>query len=428
MEAEASTEAFEASGSNSNTPAECSTEEQYLVIPPEHVNEEVIVIDTTATDAHRVTRIKVGNQEFNVTKVEPQREEDESTAQPMDCSISSENGGGGEEMEAASSIMAIQAASYTKPLTFEVIESASQRGLPKLMDSFGYGYTLRRTSNVKSRGRYKGKKANLKRMYWRCAVRGKQYSCGAGVIQEGDDVFIRNDQQHGHLPKPDGVQQVKIRKQVKLLAQQNILDTGPALVNSVLLDNAEGDETECSRSIHSNLVRTANRIREKMKEKAEITVESLLQNVFQYFQNEERAGAVSNLNNPMKRLSEASGMPTRTLRKKLGLVNEKEIAIKRCVGGEVKKTQAESGNSTEDAIIDVLEDLEKKKVNFTTVNVRSALRMKYPALSISQVVLGRTLRKLGYQTRNTHIFDLELEKKSVVVHKKPEVIKLVRNT
>lgn len=54
-----------------------------------------------------------------------------------------------------------------------------------------------------------------------------------------------------------------------MLASANIQESGPSLVNKVLLDHAEGDELECNRVVHSNLVRTANRIREKMKDKVE---------------------------------------------------------------------------------------------------------------------------------------------------------------
>ncbi|XP_021371820.1 uncharacterized protein LOC110462254 isoform X2 [Mizuhopecten yessoensis] len=421
--------AFHASESGPIPTAGSSTE-QYLVIPPDHVNEEVIVIDTAATEEQRVTRFRVANQpQYGIQKVEPEGEEEQSTDQPMDYSTPSEMGEG--EIAAASSIMAIQAASSTKPLTFEVIESASQRGLPKLMDSLGYGYTLRRTSNItiRRRGKQKGKKeksTRVKKMYWRCAVRGRQYSCGAGVVQEGDDVFIRNDQPHGHLPKPDGLQQVKIRKQVKMLAKRNMLDTGPSVVNSVLLDNAEGDVTECSRSLHANLVRTANRIREKLKEKVELTMDEMVKNVYEYFQTEERSGSATNLAYPMKRLSEATGLPTRQLKKKLGLVNEKEIAIKRCVGGEIVKTTRKAmDNEAENAITAIVEDFERKDENFSVVDLMDILKVNYPIFTITRAVVGRVLRKLGYQIRNSRtVFEVDVEKKP---KKENEVIKLVRS-
>ncbi|XP_033744682.1 uncharacterized protein LOC117330488 isoform X2 [Pecten maximus] len=426
--------AFEASENNSTTTG-LGGSEQYLVIPPDHVNEEVIVIDTTATDhAHRITRFKVADNKL-YSKVDSERQivEEQSADASMDCSTSGENDGG-EEVDAASSIMAIQAASNTcsKSLTFEVIDSASQRGLPKLMDNFGYGYTLRRTScvNAKAKGKCKGKRDQadrIQRRYWRCAVRGKQYSCGAGVVQEGDDCFMRNDQPHGHLPKPDGLNQVKIRKQIKMMAKQNMLDTGPAVVNTVLLENAEGDETECSRSIHANLVRTANRIREKMKNKVDISVENVLRNVLQYFEDEERAGTTRNINSPMKRLYEATGIPTRVLKKKLDFANDKDMAIKRCVGGEMESIKGRLEEAAEEALIEVVQEMESKNITFTTVNLRTALKLKHPDLNITQTLIGQILRKLGYETKNTKIWDVGIQKKSEQEKKSnPDVIKLVK--
>lgn len=399
--------AFEASDNSASPNAE-----QYLVIPPDHVNEEVIVIDTTNTDAHHITRFKVASAGSQSSKEKATAVQSLEQPTPMECTTSLlTRQSGHKEMAAASSIVAMQSSSESKPLTFEVIDSASQRGLPKLMDSMGYGYTLRRTSKVNARSKRAKGKGQFIRRYWRCAVRGKQFSCSAAVTQDGDDIFIRNDHEHGHLPKPDSITQVKLKKQIKMMAKQNSVDTSPALVNSVLLENADGEEVECNRAFHANLVRAANRIREKMKDKVDYTVEMVLQNVYQYFLNEDRAGTVTNLNNPLKRLSEASGMPLRQVKKRLGITNQNEIAIKRCVGGEYKSPAKIAELQAKEAMGDIINELEHKNIHITSENLMTAFKLKHPEINITSALLAKTLRGLGYQTKSTKVWDIALDKK-----------------
>lgn len=398
--------------------------DQVIVIP--QACEEVVVANTDSEAMDESETVAIANQFIaqNITTVKGESEEEQSSGFVFANTCSAG------EFAAASSIMAIKHASQSAkaPLTFEVMESGSQRGSAKLVDSNGYCYTLRRIGDRKRNRRKRGKSRNL--TYWRCAVRGKQYRCGAAVVQEGEYNFIRNPVPHGHQPKPCAVQQVKIRKEVKMLASANIQESGPSLVNKVLLDHAEGDELECNRVVHSNLVRTANRIREKMKDKVEPKLDEVLDNVHEYFKNEERAGGCSNVKNPMKRLSVATGIPVRTLKKRFNYESTKEVAIKRCVGGEITSESVDKDKGYADIIDEIIEnvvdDFEEKDQTFSMLDLKMEVTKRHPELPIARSTIGRVLRKLGYQASRCRekmlIETLELEKKA----KKTNVIKLVR--
>jgi len=69
------------------------------------------------------------------------------------------------------------------PVTFEVIDSASNKGNTLLVDSRGFSYCkkLTRGSNV----------------YWRCSQRTKSVVCQATVIQNGN-IFTLGTHEHLH--------------------------------------------------------------------------------------------------------------------------------------------------------------------------------------------------------------------------------------
>ena len=54
-------------------------------------------------------------------------------------------------------------------LTYEIVDSASQRSREMLVDNRGYSYTVKRRNNAG--------------VTWRCTVRNKKVKCGARVTQ-----------------------------------------------------------------------------------------------------------------------------------------------------------------------------------------------------------------------------------------------------
>jgi len=69
------------------------------------------------------------------------------------------------------------------PVTFELIDSASNKGYTLLVDSRGFSYCKKLTRGSK--------------VYWRCSQRTKPVVCQATVIQDGD-IFTLGTHEHLH--------------------------------------------------------------------------------------------------------------------------------------------------------------------------------------------------------------------------------------
>jgi len=70
-----------------------------------------------------------------------------------------------------------------RPVTFEVIDSASNKAYTSLVDSRGFSYCKKLTRGSK--------------VYWRCSQRTKPVVCQATVIQDGD-IFTLGTHEHLH--------------------------------------------------------------------------------------------------------------------------------------------------------------------------------------------------------------------------------------
>ena len=87
------------------------------------------------------------------------------------------------------------------PVRYEVVESSTQRGNKKLVDSSGHSYTVKR--------RYSDDHA-----FWRCSVRNKMTSCLATVRQRGM-VFTPGPHMHCHQPIVGVDTAAKITRDIK---------------------------------------------------------------------------------------------------------------------------------------------------------------------------------------------------------------------
>lgn len=72
------------------------------------------------------------------------------------------------------------------PITYQLIAAATQRGKPKLVDSLGYGYNLKRQSKTATT--------------WQCTVRNRTVKCPVTVKLVGD-TFTRSNH-HIHTADP----------------------------------------------------------------------------------------------------------------------------------------------------------------------------------------------------------------------------------
>lgn len=106
-----------------------------------------------------------------------------------------------------------------QPVRFEIIESASQRGKRKLVESSGYTYTVKR--------RYDEENA-----VWRCSCRNKTTSCSATIRQRGA-VYTPGPHVHCHQPLVGAGIAAKVVKDVKDKAMQNYFQPAGAIVDQV---------------------------------------------------------------------------------------------------------------------------------------------------------------------------------------------------
>eukprot|EP00794_Sanderia_malayensis_P000471 gene471-biopygen827 len=126
-------------------------------------------------------------------------------------------------------------------VTYEIVESASQRGKQQLVDSEGYTY-------VKKRNWRSGK------ISWRCSVRNKTVYCGATVLQD-DESFSRGVQIHCHPGKPGVSLTKKIVAEVKKTAVSNVFQSAGNIVEDIFVRDEEHilKQPRCSQAKMTNL-------------------------------------------------------------------------------------------------------------------------------------------------------------------------------
>eukprot|EP00794_Sanderia_malayensis_P010818 gene10818-biopygen8648 len=138
-------------------------------------------------------------------------------------------------------------------VTYEIVESALQRGKQQLVGSEGYTYV--------KKGNWRSGKVS-----WRCSVRNKTVYCGATVLQD-DESFSRGAQIHCHPGKPGVLLTKKIVAEVKKTAVSNVFQSAGNIVEDIFVHDEEHilKQPQCSQAKMTNLVRQANRHRQKLR-------------------------------------------------------------------------------------------------------------------------------------------------------------------
>ena len=95
---------------------------------------------------------------------------------------------------------AAEVSSTQGPVTYTVLQKASQRGKPLLVESTGYSYTIKRQNKTSTE--------------WRCSVRNKAVKCGATIKQTNVSTFLKGPIEHCHEYIPELLTTTKVKAKV----------------------------------------------------------------------------------------------------------------------------------------------------------------------------------------------------------------------
>ncbi|XP_068219805.1 uncharacterized protein [Palaemon carinicauda] len=138
-----------------------------------------------------------------------------------------------------------------KPVSYQVVDGGTQRSKRMLIDSNGYTYTVKR---------HKGNHT-----YWCCALRTKYKRCRATVSQTGDD-FKVGGLDHCHDVKQGNVASRILSHKIKQEACKDFSAPASTIVDKVVSQCIDIDKPDYDTLFHNNLIRKANRVRQKMKQ------------------------------------------------------------------------------------------------------------------------------------------------------------------
>ena len=133
---------------------------------------------------------------------------------------------------------------------FQVIEGASQRGKPLLIDNQGYSYTQARV----------GKTVTA----WRCSVRSSSKTCPATVQQRGEK-FSRGPQPHSHSGNPGAAAKARITVEVKEQASTHMFEPALNIVETAIRMETEEFGVRPGLPNPQNLCRLANYTRDQQR-------------------------------------------------------------------------------------------------------------------------------------------------------------------
>ncbi|XP_035670971.1 uncharacterized protein LOC118412295 [Branchiostoma floridae] len=136
------------------------------------------------------------------------------------------------------------------PRTYEVVEGASKKGKPQLIDNLGYRFGVQRNPPSGT-------------VHWTCTFRPKVDPCKASV-KERDGVFEAGPHEHNHGPDVGAATAAKIAARVKKEAEGDLFKSAAVIVNDVLLEEL-GDGPCPALSKPEHLARAANRRRQKLR-------------------------------------------------------------------------------------------------------------------------------------------------------------------
>ena len=131
-----------------------------------------------------------------------------------------------------------------QPVQYEIVESSTQLGRKKLVDSSGYSYAVKH--------RYSEEDA-----LWRCSVQNKTTSCLATVRQYGM-VFTPGPHMHSHQPIVGIDTAAKMTRDVKEKAMKNYYQPAEMIVEQLLSEQLGQAPCPAMPKV-TNLARQANR-------------------------------------------------------------------------------------------------------------------------------------------------------------------------
>ena len=124
-------------------------------------------------------------------------------------------------------------------VTFHMEECGSKRCKPKLADSLGYTYT------VKKRKPYA--------TYWECSVRPRNARCPASVIQRNGE-FRRGKNSHIHPPTVGATQALAVQAEVRQKATRDKFTSAGILVQEALMNTVDPEAPNQALPKITNLV------------------------------------------------------------------------------------------------------------------------------------------------------------------------------
>lgn len=133
---------------------------------------------------------------------------------------------------------------------FQIVERATTRGTPKLLDSMGYTYTVRK------------REANS--TAWQCTVSTEGFRCPAAVTQWNDGDFTFSRRTHNHCSSVAALIVARIESRVREEAAADISKPASEIVKKVL--HEEIPHAPCpSLPRPEYLEKVAKRFREKLR-------------------------------------------------------------------------------------------------------------------------------------------------------------------
>ena len=106
------------------------------------------------------------------------------------------------------------------------MEGATKRGKRKLIDTFGYTYSVKRLL---------GNTTN-----WQCTIRTKDHRCRAAVTQRADGSFVLGRRTHNHLPAFGAQIVARIKSRIKKEAAKDLFKPAPQIVKEVVSEELRG--------------------------------------------------------------------------------------------------------------------------------------------------------------------------------------------
>ncbi|XP_022083893.1 uncharacterized protein LOC110975606 isoform X1 [Acanthaster planci] len=134
---------------------------------------------------------------------------------------------------------------------YRLLQSSSQRCRPRLVDSQGYTYNIKRVRQ--------------KVVDWQCTVRNKKMHCPV-YLKESQGVITPGPHQHIHSPEPGAVVKSLVKAEIRTRAVENLALPTKDIVSQVLMQQ-ESEEPAVAILSPVNLARMAYRAREVKKKK-----------------------------------------------------------------------------------------------------------------------------------------------------------------